>query len=495
MTRWHSSYLVLFGILAFALILRLHYYIGIGVTDDVEYTRTAQHAASGHPFYFDFLTSQSNGQIRFMSIFPVAVCFKLLGYKVSSANVYFLFCSLGAMVLVYLIGKRLFDDSVGLLAAFLYSIFPLDVYYSTQISGDIVVPFYMLLGIYLLVKERPFAAGVVWGICLNAKENGIFFIPFLAAYLLSCWKSGPIENPEERFPTANRQPFQILKSVLSGFSLIFVMELFLFYSMTGNPFYRLKIDHWINAHIGTQTSLTIYPSYIFHLFPTHFDENRQGGLFGFFPLLLPFLIWISLWKGDASNKRKVLFLALSILFIAAYLEFGIMTLAFRPIAKWPRYCTILIGPTVLLTAYGISRIHRFFQIGLVCLFCAYNLWDIQMMVHTTTTQLKVFQEAYQILNAIAPKTIYAPPDYLGRLDPLFRGERKIVYFDERVPDERYSDAYVILRPRDFNARSKERVTNKFWKRIAYLDPALPAMAERLSPCIYYIPHHNPEKCN
>jgi len=138
-------------ILVFALTLRLWFFVGIGFNDD--------------SYYLDFADDIYNGKkftpprgvhwgIRIGVYLPVVFFWKLLGISEFSTSFFTLLTSLGSILIVYLIGKELFNSKTGLIAAFLLSIFPLDVIYSTQIGPDIPFQFFSILSLFFLLKSE-----------------------------------------------------------------------------------------------------------------------------------------------------------------------------------------------------------------------------------------------------------------------------------------------------------------------------------------------------
>jgi 4-amino-4-deoxy-L-arabinose transferase-like glycosyltransferase len=115
-------------ILIFALLIRLHFFIGIGITDDLKYVWSAYLLSSGQ---WDKYPINVIDPLRSMMVLPLALVFSIFGVSMHSAAIPPLFFSLGNIVLTYLIGKLIFNKNVGLLAAFFLSIIPLDVVYST----------------------------------------------------------------------------------------------------------------------------------------------------------------------------------------------------------------------------------------------------------------------------------------------------------------------------------------------------------------------------
>ena len=88
------------------------------------------------------------------------------------------------ILLVYGIGKRCFRESIGLLSAATFAIWPTSVFYSNQLASEPLFTF--LLSWYILLTlqfaERPTTtsatgAGVVFGLAILTRANAVFMVP------------------------------------------------------------------------------------------------------------------------------------------------------------------------------------------------------------------------------------------------------------------------------------------------------------------------------
>jgi 4-amino-4-deoxy-L-arabinose transferase-like glycosyltransferase len=88
-------------------------------------------------------------------------------------------CGFGAVLLTFLLGRRLVDDRVGLVAAFLVASDNLIFLTSRTVRPDIMVTFFTLLALWLLLKSIQekqlawtIAAGVAVGAAMSTHPNG-----------------------------------------------------------------------------------------------------------------------------------------------------------------------------------------------------------------------------------------------------------------------------------------------------------------------------------
>ena len=95
-----------------------------------------------------------------------------------------LFFSLMTIVTVFLLGKIIFSETIGVIAAFLYSIHPISVFTSQKIWADDMLTFFIALSVlvYLISFEKSkyllaLIAGILCGFAVLTKQTAIFLIP------------------------------------------------------------------------------------------------------------------------------------------------------------------------------------------------------------------------------------------------------------------------------------------------------------------------------
>ncbi len=85
-------------------------------------------------------------------------------------------------LLVYLIGKKVFSKKVGIIAGFISGLYPLLIYFDGELLLTNPLIFFTLLAFYLLIKERVFLAGIVFGLAVITRPNILLFLFFLPLY-------------------------------------------------------------------------------------------------------------------------------------------------------------------------------------------------------------------------------------------------------------------------------------------------------------------------
>ncbi|MBU3693126.1 MAG: phospholipid carrier-dependent glycosyltransferase [Candidatus Nanopelagicaceae bacterium] len=90
-----------------------------------------------------------------------------------------------SIMLVYLIAKQLFKaEFISLVTAALMALDGLHLVMSRTALLDIFLSFFILLAFYLLIKEKLWWAGVVFGLALGTKWSAIYVLAAVGIYLL-----------------------------------------------------------------------------------------------------------------------------------------------------------------------------------------------------------------------------------------------------------------------------------------------------------------------
>jgi len=143
---------ILVGILILALIIRLYFFTltnGQALWwDEAEYLLKAKSIAFGTP------ETGWAGAIRPILFPAIASVFFKLGLGESFLRFILIFISLAGIFLLFLIGKELFNERVGLFAAFIMSVFYIDLFYTSRLLVDVPQVFFVLLAAFLFVKYQ-----------------------------------------------------------------------------------------------------------------------------------------------------------------------------------------------------------------------------------------------------------------------------------------------------------------------------------------------------
>jgi 4-amino-4-deoxy-L-arabinose transferase-like glycosyltransferase len=183
--------LALAAVVLLAVFLQSVFFVGVMPYDSSGYALRCVRIADG-----TFALDAKNRLYvtRPLLLFPCGLAFRLLGPSDFSAGLYPMLCSLGTVVLTYLIGRRLFGNAAAALAASLLALCPQYVVFSTTLMPDVPLAFYMTLSVYLFLlgdssasaRRWVFfaAAGLLLGAAWLVRENGVVLLLFYCLFLV-----------------------------------------------------------------------------------------------------------------------------------------------------------------------------------------------------------------------------------------------------------------------------------------------------------------------
>jgi 4-amino-4-deoxy-L-arabinose transferase-like glycosyltransferase len=146
--------------------------------DPIEYDLIAKSLASGKGYP---LNAYRPPGVPFL-LFPIYYFF---GFNYAIVRI--MFCLLGAVtcIITYFIGKRLFDERLGVLAGAILAIYPLHFYYSIHFMSEVPWAFLMGLAVWcvLLFEDKGRAVygiltGILLGLSAYFKPQSLFYLPF-----------------------------------------------------------------------------------------------------------------------------------------------------------------------------------------------------------------------------------------------------------------------------------------------------------------------------
>lgn len=315
------------------------------------------------------------------------VFFNVFGDSLLVARLPSALAGLGAIFLMFLIGRDLFRKTglarpilAGLLAAFLLSISFAHVWISRLSMMESVLFFFILLNIYFFLrllenKKYWFAFGVTLGLCFLTKYISIFLVPTYIVFLL-------ISQPAL---LRNKYLWGAFLVALLLFSPVIVYNIY-FYQAFGHldlqfsSFLGLETPDWQGSSGKTQEPfsnigknlLTLYsiPFLLFTLagLAISFLRSKLKGVLWFMPLSLFFITLLLILAGSALR-----FSALYVIPAVFLITLAVMTL-------WERFekrrGLILAGLSLLLVYeivfmvnlafihapfYGVVRLDQYFD--------------------------------------------------------------------------------------------------------------------------------------
>lgn len=419
--------LLLFLIVVSGLILRLLFFSGMGVSDDLSYSRYAYNIDKGiEP------NSTLTLATRLGIIYPTALAYSLFGLNDFSSVLFVLLTSIGNIILIFYFGKLLFNERIGLMAAFLMAIFPLEVINATKLLTDVPSAFFMALGAYVFLYAEKRAksnlyyliSGILIGIGYLIRESALLIVLFFVIYIIY-----------------KRRIKKEYFFVPIGLIVIFGIELLLLYKLTGNPFYRFTTvqDFLLNAYIKLDYFGRLkFPQGLLH-YPYVILTDAVISYFYIF-------IFIAIMYLFIAKRKESYVLLFWFIPLLLYLSFGSASLfKYLPFKADSRYLSVITLPGILLLSIFLLENKKI--IGKMVMPAALTILLIASIgtiyVSKERYLLKDLRELHPFLKKI-DKTIYADYRTIRALDYIsgYKNGVKAKEYPKEVGT--IKDAYVVV---------------------------------------------------
>lgn len=128
------------------------------------------------PVYLEAWGSGQNALLTYLSIPFVAI----FGMNIFSARIVSLICSLFALIVLYLIIKRIANEKLALITMLLFAILPWNVMASRWGLESNLLPYFLLFGFYFLVKAIK---DNHWFLCLSCLFWGLALYSYAISYM------------------------------------------------------------------------------------------------------------------------------------------------------------------------------------------------------------------------------------------------------------------------------------------------------------------------
>jgi len=144
----HRARIVLALLLVLAAGLRLRYFSGLQVGDDIVYSTIAAQRVQG-----EFrITNVHEARLGFL--LPLTLSYALFGVGEVPLLLYNLLCSVAFVAAMYFLARRFWGDVAGAVAGALAAIHPNLVFFSTECHTDTPVALWQALCVLALVSTR-----------------------------------------------------------------------------------------------------------------------------------------------------------------------------------------------------------------------------------------------------------------------------------------------------------------------------------------------------
>ncbi|GEM_PF-2192675 len=235
--------------------------------------------------------------------------------------------SLLCVYLTYLIGKKIFDEQIGLLSAFLLSLTPIFISITGLILADPLALALGLLGMYIIIRKENFMSSFLGGVLLSFSflarfPCGIWFFATLLCFLL--------------LQSSFKEKLKKSSAIIAGFLLIQLPYLYFNYVHFNNP-----LKPFITGSYLATTATWLFGGGSFYYF-REFFIGLPIYLFFFVGL---YLAWKEKWY---KHKQKLLVILIPLLTILYFI--------YLP-RKEVRYMLIALPFFSMVCAYTLRTIY------------------------------------------------------------------------------------------------------------------------------------------
>ncbi|MHB1356256.1 MAG: ArnT family glycosyltransferase [Anaerolineae bacterium] len=159
--------------------------------DEALYSSWALSIASGKDIFLRFTLVDKPP----VPIYVVALFFKVLGASEVVARLPNLLASAAGIIVLYHIGKKLYGESAGLLAAGLLAASPYDIQFAPTVFNDPLMVTLTFGAVLLAMNQRSLAAGLCFGLACMSKLLALALIPLvLVAFYASLRGEKPLSS-------------------------------------------------------------------------------------------------------------------------------------------------------------------------------------------------------------------------------------------------------------------------------------------------------------
>ncbi len=385
------EYELLILIVAFGLILTFWLFKGLSnYGDDFAYVGLVPQVLQG-----GYAENINIFSLRPMLLLPLSLSIAVLGYTDIGAGMYGVMCYVCIIIATYVLGKEMYDARAGLIAAFLFSFYPIALLYNSAPSPMMPLVLFLLLSI--IAFRRGMRQDNVWYYWLSGVFTfmgaltdplGYVYAVFYVFYIFGGYLWGYARRSG---PAAGYWRLMYFVGIATSIAALAIVNIQVTHTL---PFYELSFTNSYYSAAGgpdeiyyTNPSLTFYLNGYFSynlssLVTSVYNRTlvRQGFIYaiengppraasqilnrifnlsqvnisevGLFPYAVVILCAYLLYR----RERKAYFLILWAAVVVAYMEFGTMSLThYFPIYKLMRFTAIAAVPFVLIMGIAISK--------------------------------------------------------------------------------------------------------------------------------------------
>lgn len=334
-----TAFLALSGVLLLGLLLRLFFFSGLSGSDETTYSVRALEAARGEYLYTTYV-----GSLRYGVNLPMAGFVRLFGANDVGLHAWPMLCSLGEVLLVFLLADRVWGRRTAVLAGLLLATAPLHIHAGGRALADAPLAFFVTLAMTAFVlAERNgsrllyLLAGAAIGFSWWIKPHTIVFGAVLLVYAAITMRWN-----------------RAWHWVIAAFLATIAIEWLLFAHWFGDPFHGLRsMMGGIDKDFVKQDAPWGDHAPFFY-FRQMFLDGRDFFLVPVFALAGLVLV---LLRSPARGLQSGGYVALWAVGLVALFSFTPYSFSpFKLIPKQENYALIFLAPLALLGGYALASV-------------------------------------------------------------------------------------------------------------------------------------------
>jgi hypothetical protein len=390
--------IVLAGIVLFALALRIALFFGFGVTaDDFIYARMSNELARRG---WEAVDPGAGVNYRLGLSVPVALLFRAFGVNDVTYVVYPLACSILSIVLVFLLGRRLIGNAVGLTAALLLATCPFDAVFASTMTIDIITSCLTAAAVLAFLAARDASRGraFAWQLLGATAIFGAYMVKEPALYVLPCLGAMTLVRIRDLRVVRRDVAFFAVAGVVLATTVVADWWL------TGDPLNRYRVQ-WpqSGAASGALSNILLeYPRWIW--LRTLEDGAMQFGYL--FWVLIPALVYVVVRRVPGTSVPLLWLLVMVVLLEFLPKQLHPFTLS----PRYPRYAHAWLVPASLIVAAALEDVRRWragvFWVALAILGTS-GVVEAAILHRRWIEPVTDRNEASRFLTSLPPKAVWS----------------------------------------------------------------------------------------
>lgn len=321
-----NNYIIFALIVVVGIVFRIICFVGLSGDDPYFYANYALQVLEKN---FDITNPDTPFIFRYIIIYPVALFFKLFGIKHFSAVLFILLLSVAEIIIIFLLGKKLFNEKIGLISSFLLVFIPVNSVYATQLLPDIPISFFMSFAILLFLIGIDSSYSIVYYFLSGCLIYCAYICRSISLIMIGTVFIGYIIYNKKMTPK--------FIFVIIGFLIPFILTSMWYYFNTGDFLFDYHFLRKVYHYKFSLLPKNLF-SYLKIMFPIiSFSKKIPHGFYHngllYYFVTAYIIYYLIRRKYKKINHSNINFCILWSLIIFIYLEFGLACITYTPLDR------------------------------------------------------------------------------------------------------------------------------------------------------------------